>query len=367
MKVIISNNAIVPYRTHFFNVFFSKYKSEFENSLVLYLTHSESIRNWINNSEDKFDSVVLDNFYQVRNKKTTTSDLILNRNFIKYLKSADVFLSLGYSYPTYLVMAFISKVKGIKTACFCETNISDSKRSPLKSKLKKILLNSLYDRFFVPGINAEDYLLDLGIPKNKIITIGNSAPFSISQEEINYISDYDGNRSILNLLYVGRLSEEKNIINALKWIEFFEQKINITIVGSGPLLTAIEELASYSKHNYKLLANIDREKLPYIYKRNDVLLLPSLSETWGLVANEAVSCGMALFLSDHVGCAPELIKNNGEVFELFNKSDFLRKLGLICENIEDYKEASKLLQYDISAEKNAILLYDALRDLYEDN
>ncbi|WP_318476563.1 glycosyltransferase [Photobacterium leiognathi] len=367
MKVIISNNAIVPYRTHFLNMFFSKYKGEFEKLLVLYLTHSESIRNWSYNSEAEFDSVVLDNFYQARNKKTTTSDLILNRNFIKYLKSADIFLSLGYSYPTYLVMAFFSKIKGIKTACFCETNISDSKRSILKSKFKKILLNSLYDRFFVPGINAEDYLLDLGISKNKIVRIGNSAPFSISQDEINYISDDNVNRSTLNLLYVGRLSEEKNIVNALKWIEFFEPSINITIVGSGPLLTSVEELASYSKHNYKLIDNIEREKLPYIYKCNDVLLLPSLSETWGLVANEAVSCGMALFLSDHVGCAPELIKNNGEVFELLNKSDFLRKLGLIYENIENYKEASKLLQYDISAEKNATLLYDALRDLYEDN
>ncbi|MFV9507875.1 MAG: glycosyltransferase, partial [Oscillochloridaceae bacterium umkhey_bin13] len=40
----------------------------------------------------------------------------------------------------------------------------------------------------------------------------------------------------------------------------------------------------------------------------DLLVLPSDgSETWGLVVNEAMACGLPALVSDQVGCAPDLI------------------------------------------------------------
>lgn len=364
MKVIISNNSIVPYRTHFFNIFFNKYKKELDESMVLYLTENESIRDWKNDTKTNFKYKVLPRIYQRRDRKTTTADKIINYGFLKYLKNADIFYSLGYSYPTYLIMAFFCKMKGIKTACFCETNITDKSRYWFISKVKYILLNSLYDQFFVPGVNAKKYLLDLGISTCKIATIGNSAPFSFENSQMK-MTDIQEKKYDFNLLYVGRLSEEKNIINALKNLEYVDPIINITIVGSGPLVGEINKLVSLSKHNYIIKNNIEREQLPFIYKQNDILLLPSLSEPWGLVVNEAISCGLGLLLSDRVGCAPDLVDGNGYIYDVHDNVDFINKFNLLYNDKEAYKKASLLLQEKISSDVNSTLLYNALRKLYE--
>jgi glycosyltransferase involved in cell wall biosynthesis len=41
--------------------------------------------------------------------------------------------------------------------------------------------------------------------------------------------------------------------------------------------------------------------------RSDALVLPSHSEPWGLVVNEALSYGCPVVVSDICGCVPELV------------------------------------------------------------
>jgi len=66
------------------------------------------------------------------------------------------------------------------------------------------------------------------------------------------------------------------------------------------------------------------------YVAADALILPSDGgETWGLVVNEAMSCGLPCIVSDHVGCGPDLIHSGltGDIFPLGNV-DSLRDLIL---------------------------------------
>ncbi len=54
------------------------------------------------------------------------------------------------------------------------------------------------------------------------------------------------------------------------------------------------------------------------YAAADCLVLSSdYDETWGLVVNEAMVCGLPAIVSDRVGCGPDLIKRGetGERFE----------------------------------------------------
>jgi len=54
----------------------------------------------------------------------------------------------------------------------------------------------------------------------------------------------------------------------------------------------------------------------------DCLILPSHGpgETWGLVVNEAMACGLSVIVSNKVGCASDLIaeNKNGFVFQKGN-------------------------------------------------
>jgi glycosyltransferase involved in cell wall biosynthesis len=52
----------------------------------------------------------------------------------------------------------------------------------------------------------------------------------------------------------------------------------------------------------------NQSELPALYVAADVLVLPSdADETWGLVVNEAMACGVPAIVSDAVGCARDLI------------------------------------------------------------
>src|SRR5206468_4280118 len=53
------------------------------------------------------------------------------------------------------------------------------------------------------------------------------------------------------------------------------------------------------------------------YHSADILVLPSHSETWGLVVNEALHHGLPCIVSDGVGCAPDLLDRGvtGEIHE----------------------------------------------------
>ena len=52
---------------------------------------------------------------------------------------------------------------------------------------------------------------------------------------------------------------------------------------------------------------VNQSRMPEVYAAADVLVLPSYSETWGLVVNEAFACGLPAIVSDRVGCAPDMI------------------------------------------------------------
>ena len=52
----------------------------------------------------------------------------------------------------------------------------------------------------------------------------------------------------------------------------------------------------------------NQSELPRYYAAADVLVLPSESETWGLVVNEAMASGLPAIVSKAVGCSPDLIQ-----------------------------------------------------------
>ena len=62
--------------------------------------------------------------------------------------------------------------------------------------------------------------------------------------------------------------------------------------------------------------------MPAVYNIGDILVLPSISETWGLVVNEAFAAGKPVIVSNKVGCAIDLVKDgeNGFYFSLTDET-----------------------------------------------
>lgn len=93
------------------------------------------------------------------------------------------------------------------------------------------------------------------------------------------------------LLYVGRLSEEKNLYMLLRAVEpILSERVELLIVGDGPMREEIEHWAIGKP--VRVLGSMPREEVARYYAASDLFVFASTSETQGLVVNEAQSANL---------------------------------------------------------------------------
>src|SRR5206468_2285855 len=80
------------------------------------------------------------------------------------------------------------------------------------------------------------------------------------------------------------------------------------MVGDGPLRDQCESLVEDTDVPIRFTGFLNQSEIVQAYLAADALVLPSDGEeTWGLVVNEAMSCGRPCIVSDCVGCGPDLV------------------------------------------------------------
>ena len=119
----------------------------------------------------------------------------------------------------------------------------------------------------------------------------------------------DGRRRVL---FVGRLVDSKrpmDVVQAVARLVATGQTVELVIAGAGELQGRMEEAARAGGLDARFLGFVNQSKLPAVYASSDVVVLPSIAiETWGLVVNEAMACGVPAVVSDAVGCGPDLVQ-----------------------------------------------------------
>lgn len=315
----------------------------------------ESVRDWtINFNSIEFDYEVLPLLYQKRNAKTTTSDVIINKGFSKCFY-ADVVVLFGYNYLTYLIVVLVRKILGKKTILFSESTGSDKVRKKSFEKIKAFFIKNFFYSYIVPGQEAMNFIQSHGVDVGRISVAENAVePFSEAVKS-------NKSDECINILYVGRLAEEKNIDFLIKNIPTHtELKYRLVIVGTGP---QIEELKAIPV-DYPLVFTGFKEgnDLASIFSQSDIFVLPSNSEPWGLVINEAINMGLAPIVSDKVGCRHELVKNNGAIFKLNDSKDFQDKLFKISYKLKFSEKESMRIASEVTIDKQAFKIYKAVLD-----
>lgn len=215
-----------------------------------------------------------------------------------------------------------------KLRLIVESSILEFKRSKILTFLK---------RFFIKGISE---CIVCGQPHLELVKhLGFKGKIKISKGVGILDFDYLPKSKILpdkvvNFLYVGRVSEGKGL-NLL--FDFFNvnQDLNLNIVGTiedDKYYKIIDNIKNISFLGYK-----NRLELRDVYNSNDVFILASKMETWGLVIEEALYHGLPVVVSDKVGCNEDLVKeyDTGQVFAMDDLSDLTKKIEKIT-NIEQY-------------------------------
>lgn len=117
------------------------------------------------------------------------------------------------------------------------------------------------------------------------------------------------------LLAVGRFYPSKgmmDLINAFPQIrEKTENKVELVVVGGGPQRAEVaERIANIGQSDIQLLEDISDNRLLDMYALADLFVLPSTSESFGIVYLEAMAAGMPVVYAD-AGAAPEVVADAG--------------------------------------------------------
>lgn len=215
-----------------------------------------------------------------------------------------------------------------KNSIVVESSLYESSTTGLKGLIKRLFLSRV-SKVYASGKGQKSLVEELGFHKDIIITKGVGIFNFISQPP------YTERDQVSKFLFVGRLTAVKNL-NFL--IRVFNElpTCELTIAGFGELES---ELMAIASENIKFLGAVPNKHLSKVYQDHDVFILPSYSEVWGLVVEEALNNGLPVIVSDRVGCADEIIEDgtNGLIFKN-NDAQSLHDCIKKIQNIELYNK-----------------------------
>lgn len=265
-------------------------------------------------------------------KKVLLKDTMLNDKVVRKASGAlDTFLEnnhfdiivngAGYYHYSMILPLKKAQNRGAKIVLWSESTSHDNPDNFIKSWIKKTF-TSFYDGALVAGSLHQQHLGALGMNHDAITIVGNVVDNDFFEKRPE-----DSPRN--GFLYVGRFLDIKNIPALLDAYGSYRKQCaaietepeSLTLVGDGPAKSDV--VAYIREHNLKdvhLTGLLQPEEVRDQYQKASVFVLPSTSEPWGLVVNEAMASGLPILISKICGCVPELIES-GENGCIFNPSD----------------------------------------------
>lgn len=213
-----------------------------------------------------------------------------------------------------------------------------------KMAARKISVNfcDSADKVIVPTEKVKDLLLSYEVEQNiSIIPTGIELnKFS----KYNYISrDIQNLRRSLGigeddkvLLYIGRISKEKNIEEILLAMKTYlkdRKNVKLVLIGDGPEKNNLEAMAKeFNIHEQTIFAG---EKpwndIGMYYQIGDVFVSASQSETQGLTYIESLASGLPV-VAKADKCLSGVLEDNVNGYAFNNQDDFIRDLDSILYN-----------------------------------
>jgi glycosyltransferase involved in cell wall biosynthesis len=212
------------------------------------------------------------------------------------------------------------------------------------------LLLSRFQAFLAIGKANRDFYLMNGIEAGRIF----ASPYFVDnrrfQEQLDRAAaERQMIRASWNVppshtcyLYAGKLEPKKRIMDLLAAFERASQThaaLHLLVAGTGELMSEAQEFARRLRLPVSFAGFLNQTEITRAYAAADCLVLPSdYGETWGLVVNEAMACGLPAIVSDRVGCGPDLIEE-GKTGAVFPFGD----IGALSERlIETASDAARL-------------------------
>jgi glycosyltransferase involved in cell wall biosynthesis len=346
-RVLILSEIIAPYRIPVFNALAQREELDL---LVVFLSETDTgLRQWrVYKDEIRFQYEVLPS-WRIRAGR---HNLLLNRGLRSCLKkfSPEAIICGGYNYYASWEALSWARRHEADFILWSESNAQDSRKGqPWVESLKKRFIAGC-DMFLVPGQVSQEYLQTLGAAPDDIVVAPNAVDNDWFQTQADSVRS---NASVFReklklpdsyLLFVGRLVREKGTFDLLeaygKLEESVRSKVGLVFAGDGRSKTELQREAQRISPGTIVFAGFThREDLAALYALAEALILPTHTDPWGLVVNEAMACRLPIVVTHVAGCAADLVKDgwNGFVVPA-------RDTGKLKDAIDSLVENSELRQ-----------------------
>ena len=256
------------------------------------------------------------------------------------LEKVDIDIIHGhYLFPAGAAAVEIGNAHNIKT--YVTAHGSDMfelyKTQPLmRSTIKKVLKNA-------DGVFAVSNALRHEIIATGVSGIADKTKLSWNSVDINKFSN-NGNDSFKReynlldkpiVLFVGNLIKRKNVDSLLEAKKIANSDYYLVIVGDGPLFKKLKKKVK-EENIPDVIFTGSRNDVENIIPSCDMLILPSFSESFGLVLIEALACGKPVIGSD-VGGITEIINKDVGLLVNPNRPPSIAKAIDTLVNDEDLR------------------------------
>ncbi len=322
-RLVILTEIISPYRIPLFN---SLAQCDSVDLHVIFLAETDpTLRQWkVYKEEIRFSYQVLPS-WRMRIDKF---NLLLNVGNLRALTQAapHSILCGGYNYVASWRSLLWARRHHVPFFLWSESNLQDMRRGRAIVELLKREFLRRCSGFVVPGQSAAEYLRHHKIKSEAIFTAPNAVNNDFfANAAVAVRKNADSQQRSLGLpdryfLFVGRVVPEKGVFELLhayaKLDEAMRRRVGLVFAGDGIARQQLErEAASISPGSVRFTGFVHREQLAAYYALSEALILPTHTDPWGLVVNEAMACGLPVILSQAAGCAANLVTEdwNGRV------------------------------------------------------
>jgi glycosyltransferase involved in cell wall biosynthesis len=260
----------------------------------------------------------------------------------------DAFLVNGWHYKSAWQAIWACRQSGVKILARGDSHLHND-RGALTRMAKLLVYRRFIPKFdacLAAGTWSREYFLHYGAHPDRIFLV----PHAVDNERITrecrrlqsvrseLKKKWGLDQKLVVFVFAGKFVDRKRPMDFLQAVERVVQRgadAQGLMVGDGPLRAVCEEWVRTRGLPVRFTGFLNQSQIVAAYLASDALVLPSDGdETWGLVVNEAMACGLPCIVSDRVGCGPDLIRP-GETGAIYPLAD-VESLAALMLNLATF-------------------------------
>lgn len=233
------------------------------------------------------------------------------------------------------------EARGVPAILMSDSREEDSSRNAFSEFLKRRIVSG-FSGALVAGSAHRRYALSLGIPGSHVRMGYDVVDNYHFESGANYARENRANckdrLKLHNEYFItsARFVEKKNLFFLVSVYKEYRNcgrgvLHDLVILGDGPLRARLEEYVRELElcKFVHFPGFVQYDELPAYYGLAKALIMPSTTDQWGLVVNEAMASGIPVLVSSGCGSAEDLVieGENGNIFDPWDHDSLLKLLS----------------------------------------